>query len=237
MTSDIRERIAHDIRTYGFHVYIVAGGPCPRWAYTIGLSPRTGFELVLAGGAAYLKEDVLGIIDLVASHASENERVEHVLSTRWRTLGLSEVCADWCTRLLLGANDYYGAPVQARQVAPDRAHRTIDVPDLSKPLAPGESSPWRWLHSAWPYSVSSKSQVMTDMGALTGATITEVTRWEDDYWEAFSCCGPEVNKEAARLIPLGTLLSAEPSLRAITELGVGEGIRREPGTEWKPWRR
>ena len=76
MTShEARERIRRNIATHGHHTYLVSGAPTPRWAYTIGLSPRVGFELILAGASTFSKNEVLEIIgDLAANRLSKNFR-------------------------------------------------------------------------------------------------------------------------------------------------------------------
>ena len=50
-------RIQKNIDESGYHLYFVAGGPVPRFVYTIGLSEKIGFELVLAGSSYFDDED------------------------------------------------------------------------------------------------------------------------------------------------------------------------------------
>lgn len=234
--SEARERIAQNILTHGHHVYIVSGGPTPRWAYTIGLSPDAGFELVLAGGTVFLKDDVLGILARLASHTARRDRTTSFVLPRWGAFRLGPVCRAWSERLLLGANDYYRTVVEALQVVPDQSHRTIDVPDLSRPLTRNAVTPWRWLDEPWPYEISKTSEAMTNLETLMGGRVTEAARWEEDYWEVFSGSGEEVNRDDARLVPMGTLLGADPSLEAIARLEIGEALRREPPGDWETWR-
>src|SRR5262245_23333877 len=141
--SEALERIAQNIQAHGYHVYVVAGGPAPRWAYTIRLSPKTGFELVLAGGAVYSKDDVLEILRRVVVKVGCDRLVRSIDVPDLDTFRLEPTCENWSNRLLLGANHYYQTTVEALQLVPDRSHRTIDVPDLSRPLARTEATPWR----------------------------------------------------------------------------------------------
>lgn len=65
--------------------------------------------------------------------------------------------------------------------------------------------------------------------------MTEACRWEDDYWELFAGVGPDVPREETRIVELGTMLAADPSLAPIRDLEVGGGIWREDGSEWHVW--
>lgn len=231
-----REQIGANIRDHGYHVYVVSGGPTPRWAYTIGLRPKLGFELVLAGGAGFLKEDVLEILRYVITGAPRDNPAPSIVVPRRGTFMFGPVCREWGSRLLLGAIDYYQEFVESRQLLPDAAHTTIDVPDLSKPLVAETARSWRWLDDVWPFGVSAKSEVMTNLRALMGERVTEAARWEEGYWEAFAGSGEDVRPEDARLVPLGTLLGADPSAEALTRLPVGAATWRDPDGEWQAWR-
>ena len=61
--EDIRENIAR----YGLHVYMVIDDITPRFAYTIGLNDSVGVELILAGAVFYMKDEILQIIQAIAS--------------------------------------------------------------------------------------------------------------------------------------------------------------------------
>ena len=45
--------IQQSINRKGFFTYIVEGGVDPRFAYTIGLSSKLGYELIFGGGAYF----------------------------------------------------------------------------------------------------------------------------------------------------------------------------------------
>jgi hypothetical protein len=101
---------------------------------------------------------------------------------------------------------------------------------------PDRSPAWRWLKHPWPYPVPYSSQATTDLNALRGALVTEACRWEEDYWELFAGAGPEIQDDQRRVVPLGALLAADPSLARILELPVGEGIWRNKLSEWQVWK-
>ena len=233
--NDAHDLIARNIRDYGCHIYVVSGGPTPRWVYTIGLTQSIGYELVFAGGAKYSKDDILQILRNAADKVDLDKRIMSKESSDIGAFALAAVHPDWATRLLLGAHDFYQTSINALQIVPDPAMRTIDVPDLSTPLALDQATPWRWLEEPWPYSISEKSEAMTDLKVLMGGRVTEVARWEEQYWEAFSDSGDEVSRDDAFLVPLGTLLGADQSLAAIMELHIGAAMWRGEDGNWQAW--
>jgi hypothetical protein len=44
-----------------------------------------------------------------------------------------------------------------------------------------------------------------------------------------------VPKDEMRVVPLGTLVAADPSLVAVVNLDVGAGLWRDEVSEWHPW--
>jgi len=235
--AEALEKIRLNIATFGHHVYLVTGGPDPRFVYTIGVSEALGVELIFAGGTFFSGKQVHEIIDRMASVLRETpsrSQADHSFG-ELGAFTLREVHPTWSSKLILGAIDYYKAPVvPALQIVPDEAHRTIDVPDLSQARSETTEPIWQWLDKAWDFPIPENTIVMTDMGALRGAPITEANRWEDDAWELFSVSSKEIEKEKCRAVPLGTLLGADPSLELATELDVGEGIWRDPvELEWR----
>jgi hypothetical protein len=114
---------------------------------------------------------------------------------------------------------------------------TIDVPDMEAAWSVDTAPIWQWLDEPWRHPVPAGSEVMTDLGALRGGRITEACRWEEGYWEMFAGAGPDVSEEMARLVPLGCLLAADPSLMPALSLKIGEGLRRDGGGgAWNSWR-
>jgi len=138
---------------------------------------------------------------------------------------------------MLGALDYYGVrDIDAMQVVPDERHTTIDVPDMTRLWSAQAEPIWQWLHEPWAYDVPETSTATTNLDALRGARITEVTRWEEGEWEMFAGAGPDVADDDARVVPLGCLLAADPSLAASVKLEIGKGLWREDGDgDWHAW--
>jgi hypothetical protein len=243
MAPEDRERtlsaIQENITRNGYHVYVVSGDMQPRFAYTIGLGPKTGKELLLAGAVLYLYEDVTQIIKQLAAKliaGSESERYVHRVDP-YGSFEFRDVDPSWTTALMLGAMDFYKKQeVDALQIVPDKAHWTVDVPDMTRAWNPNTSAAWRWLKGAWPYAVPPSSHALTDLNALRGASVTEACRWEEDYWELFAGAGPEIPDEQRRVVPLGTLLDADPSLTRILELPIGEGMWRDELSDWHVWK-
>lgn len=229
--------IRANIATHGRHITLVQGGPLPRFAYTIGAAEGTGVELVLAGAAHFQADDVRRILNDAAEVLEAADRQESVELAPLGAFTLRPVDATWNDPLLLGVQDFHGARVPAVQLVPERRYRTIDIPDMSQPWDAATEPVWRWLHEPWSHPVSSQSVATTNLAALQGHPITEGARWSDTEWELFAGFGPEVHPEEVRTVPLATLLAADLSLAAMTELPVGEGLwREEAGCPWNAWR-
>lgn len=231
--DDIRENIARS----GHHIYAVSGGQTPRFAYTIGVSESIGVELTLAGAILYMMDEVETIINDIAEQlkAQPDRRVFEVAGLGSFTL--RKVDSSWATEFMLGAFDYYQKrDIPALQVVPDKAHWTIDVPDLSAPWSATTEPVWRWLKEPWTYPVPEDATATTDLAALRGERVTEAMRWEEDDWEIFAGDGPNVPKHELRVAPLGTLVGADESLVPVVHLAIGEGLLRDdPDSEWRTW--
>lgn len=241
---DLRPRsIEVNIARFGWHVYVVAGGPSPRFAYTIGLYQKHKLELVLAGATSYSAQDVGVIIRTVAGGLNVDQPLENPMDGQIRvpklgTFSLRRAHESWAKALMIGALDYFDEKyIPALQIVPDQEHRTIDVPNLGNPLAEAMDPPWQWLLSDWGYDVPERSVAMTNLDALRGGKITEAARWEPDQWELFAGSGPDVRPEDVRAVPLATLLSVDDSLRPVLDLPIGGAIWREneSGSEWHEW--
>jgi hypothetical protein len=234
---DIRENIAQS----GHHIYVVAGGdPTPRFAYTIGLSESIGIELILAGAIFYMMDEVGEIINAIAEllKAQPDRRIFEVAGLG--SFSLRKVDNSWTAELMLGAFDYYQKrDIPALQIVPDRAHSTIDIPDMSVPWNATIEPAWRWLHEPWTYPVPEDATATTNLAALRGDRITEVVRWEEDEWEMFAGAGPDVPKDDMRVVPLGSLVAGDRSLDPVVHLVIGEGLWRDPDpdSEWHQWRK
>jgi hypothetical protein len=235
------ELIRANIAERGHHLYVVSGGPSPRHAYTIGLSPVLGAELILAGASFYTLDEVRQLVNQAAGLLrSQPDSTRSILSSDSPpgSFSFRPVDPSWAAELMLGAVDFYATKqVAALQIVPDSAHSTIDVPDLRQPWDPQREPAWQWLARPWQYSVPDSSVSMTNLAALMGARITEAVRWETDQWEMFAGAGPDVSDEQARAVPLATLLASDPSLDIVTSLNLGEGVwRSAEDLHWHPWK-
>ena len=233
------EQIRRNIELYGHHIYAIPGSRLPRYAYTIGRQGRLLGDLVFAGGEYFKLREVSTIINDIVNRLSELELIdERPLEVgAFGSFIFRKVDPSWSSSLMLGALDYYSSKcVLASQVVPLGEHWTADVPDMSVPWNADMEPIWRWVHEPWPYSVPETSIAVTNLDALRGNRITEAARWEESQWEIFAGHGPDVPRDMARFVPLGVLLGVDPSLRAVLDLAVGEGICRNPDeTEWRAW--
>jgi len=233
------ELIKKNISEFGHHIYLVKGALIPRFAYSIGLSPKLGFELILAGTTFYDNNEVKIIINKIAKILVEkNNWIDINISLgSLGTFSLREVDPSWSNELMLGAIDLYdNNQFVTLQIVPDKKYWTVDIPNLTQVYSTKMEPVWQWLKLPWKESVSSKAQVVTNLKALQGANVTEAMRWEENEFELFSGAGPDVRPEDARVIPISTLLGSDPSLRNVMKLTVGKGIWRDPvELEWKQW--
>lgn len=197
-----------------------------------------GVELVLAGAVSLSAAEVRRAINQVAAQvvASDGRARSDFEIDGLGRFSLLEVDGSWIGAMLLGACDFYGRGLRVMQIRPDGPHRTVDVPDLSRSWDPNAERVWRWLHEPWDYPVPPKSVAATNVAALHGASVTEVVRWEEGYWEMFAGPAPDVTSADARMVPLGTLLGADPLLEIVTGLEIGRGLWRGPAEpEWRTW--
>ena len=231
-----KELSAHNIVSYGHHIYLVSGDASPRFAYTIGLSEPLGAELVLPGGAVYTAQEIIRIVNGVAQLLRVGAAFDTALEVE--TLGsfrLRRACAEWVRALMLGALDYHKtSEVSAYQIIPDQAHWTVDTPSLESPWSAATEPVWRWFFEPWPFVFPRKSIAATNLDALRGRRITQAARWEDDLWEIFA--GADVTREQMRPVPLGVLLGADATLRAVLDLDIGQELQRnDDELAWRPW--
>jgi hypothetical protein len=233
--KEIRQNIAE----YGFHTYVVTGSGVPHYGYTIGLSESLGAELVLAGSYFYELTEVSKIIRSIARELRSpvTAGVAQIHTGPWGVFSLRKVDVSWARALMAGAFDYYKAKtIDAYQIVPDEAHWTVEIPDLSRPWSLNVAPAWRWLEEPWIYPVPKDSVAITNLDALRGKRITEVMRWEEDEWEIFAGAGPDTTEAERRVVPLGILLAADPSLVPAVDLPIGGGFWRDEASEWHPWR-
>ena len=233
------ETIQGNINKFGHHIYLVSGGTSPRFSYSIGLSKKVGFELVIAGATFYSAEEVKLIINEMANKL-ESQIAWDELRVEIASLGkfiLRKMDKSWSAALMLGALDFYDQKiVNGLQIVPDKEHWTVDIPDLTEVRSVKTAPVWQWLDNPWKECVPNKAVAITNLSALQGAPITEAMRWEEGEWEMFAGAGPDVNKGDIRIVPLSTLLAVDPSINAVISLGVGKGLWRDPvDLVWQPW--
>src|SRR6516165_1851245 len=148
------DRIRENIARTGQHVYVISGGETPRFAYTIGLSESVGVELILAGAVFYMKDEVLQIIEAIASELKTAHERRTFEVTGLGSFSLRQVHATWAAEFILGAFDYYQKrDIEALQIVPDEVHWTLDVPDMTAPWSATEEPVWRWLREPWTFPV------------------------------------------------------------------------------------
>jgi uncharacterized protein DUF4262 len=236
--SAMLERIKENIQRFGFHIYFIQGGVVPRFAYTIGLGPSLGAELVLGGLICYMLDDIKRIVHTIRDQLAAGAGADSIFVVPDAgQFTLRKAHRSWTGLLMLGALDYYAtSEVEAYQIVPDALHETIDTPDMGQEWSAKVEPAWQWLREPWRYGVSQTSTAITNLDALRGDRITEVTRWEQDEWEMFAGAGPDVPPDDVRIVPIGSMLAADPSLAPILDLEIGEGLWRENGDgDWNPW--
>lgn len=65
--EQVREVIAANIARYGYHGYFVkSGGQLPAYAYTISLTERHGYGLIMAGVSILSARDTFDVIAMAA---------------------------------------------------------------------------------------------------------------------------------------------------------------------------
>src|ERR1041385_3718369 len=125
------DHIRENIARRGQHVYVVSGGETPRFAYTIGVSESMDVELILAGAIFYMKDEVVKIINDIAGQLKAQRDREIFEVAGLGLFTLVKVHSSWAAEFMLGAFDYYQKnDIPALQIVPDKAHWTIDVPNM-----------------------------------------------------------------------------------------------------------
>lgn len=227
--------IKSNIDKSGFHFTLVNGGQHPDFSYSIGLTEKLGFELIIAGGGFVPIKEIESIFEYLYLQLKAGQEVGAMFSlSEHNGFYLSKVDSSWCKKLMLGVYDYYSLnEITAYQITP--VDRILDIPLMSETFVPNDPI-WKWLDMDWNVTAPVNSYVITDFDALKGKTITELTRWEDGVWEMFSGPGPDVKEEDIRIVPLGTILGIDSTLEVIVNLGVGEGLwRNDKKSMWQNW--
>lgn len=232
-----KETIKSNISQHGHHVTIVKSDLQPRYAYTIGVTEKLGFELIFAGGIYYMSEDVLKIINYIVDKLNTSSTEDVFVIDELGSFSLSKADISWSRLMMLGAFDYYQQKnIKALQIIPDSEHSTLDIPNMTNEWHEVSEPVWKWLVKKWDYPVSGKSKVITNIDSIRGKKITEIMRWEKDEWEAFVGNSDEVKKDDIRVISLATIIGIDSSLLPMLNLNVGKGLWRDPiEMEWNAW--
>ncbi|TWU07808.1 DUF4262 domain-containing protein [Stieleria varia] len=230
------QAIRDNIHKHGFHIYFLAADSTPRCLYTIGLSEKIGHELAFLGGAYFDDDQAAEIVTQIAESLI-HEPSDEIAIVDYGEFSIRDVDETWHGLILMGIADYYqGQSVRVRQIVPDDDHETVDIPDMSEPYCEEDDSAWKWLTAEWCYPIASDSIAVTNLDALQGYVITEVTRWSETQWEMFSGAGPDVDESDIRLVPMATLLGVDPTLAPVTRLDVEAGLWRDDiEDEWTVW--
>jgi hypothetical protein len=232
------DKIKVNIEKYGYHLYTISDAPIPRYSYTIGLLESSiNSEIILAGAYSFDLHE----IELIIEKTINNLKLEENTIKRSGDLGnfkLIETDPTWGREILLGAMDYYSQEnIPALQLVPEEKYWTMEIPDMSKKFDPAYELAWRWLVEPWKYNIPVNSIAATNLSTLKGEIIIEASRWEDDYWELFSCPGDALSEKDSRIVPLGTLLSIDATLARVINLQINQSIwRNNINTEWQSWR-
>lgn len=237
--NDFLKLVHSNIEEYGFHITIVQSAAEPRYAYTIGLSPKFNHELIFAGGAVFMADDLYKIFNqAVERNLSEGKMSkDEIQIDSLGSFSLKPVDTSWSKKLLLGAFDFYSSDnIGALQILPDSEHHTLDIPDMSRKWSVDSEPIWQWLERKWNYKVSSNATVITNIDALKGEPITEIVRTEDDSWEMFAGAGPDIDDKDVRVVPLGTVLGIDESVKAALKIRIDKGLWRESdASKWNNW--
>lgn len=229
----------HIIRTnideIGYHLTLVNGGQHPDFSYSIGLTEKLGFELIIAGGGFISIEENESVFNCIFNKLKSGHLVDsEFFLPNNDSYYLTKVDSSWIKKLMLGVYDYYNVnEIIAYQIIPE--DRTMDTPLMSEPMIPKDPI-WKWLDINWDLDAPKNSYVITDIDSLKGKTIIELTRWEEHVWEMFSGAGPDVSENDIRTVPLGTILGIDSTLEVITKLTVGQGLWRDNKySSWQDW--
>ncbi len=229
-SADFKELVRKNVARFGFHVNLVGGGgQVPSFAYTIGLTEKLDFELLIAGCSLLSSREV-------------SEELSNAVSLLLGDLGhpsVSKCEADkqWVELLLLGAIEYYPIKsLRAYQLISPLLQKSIDQPNTSS-LSDLERAPWKWLKTDWDFPVPRASKVVTNTGLLLGEPALEAVRWEVDNWEVFSKPGPEVEKSEIRIVPLSVILGDSTNI-PLVHMDTGGALWRASGDgAWTTWTR
>lgn len=238
--AEFLELISKNIKKSGFHLTSVIESTDPAFIYSIGLSEKLGYEIIFAGGAYFNKEQKSSIIrEIVKALEEDSSKLNSTISTKdYGKFELRNAKYSWCEHLTLGVFDYYDSEkVDVYQLVPEKKYFTYDIPNMLSEWNNETHSAWQWLTKEWEFDLPKNSKVATNLNALQGYPVTEIMRWEEDYWEMFSGAGPDVKDEDTRIVPIGTIFGIDRTIAAAFNLTIKEGIWRESrDSNWNKWK-
>lgn len=232
--NEFLDLIKSGINKNNYHITLVTGGQHPRFSYSIGLTEKLGFELIIAGGFNSVKENE-SIFRLIYEQLESGSTVDSQFFLSDNNIFyLGTVDSSWSKKLMLGVYDYYDLDdIIAYQII--LLDRTMDTPLMSQARTLNDPI-WKWLDMDWNIKAPKNSYVVTDIDALRGKTIVELMRWEEHKWEMFSGPGPDFKEEEIRIVPLGTILGIDDTLQRTVNLDIGKGLWRDnKDSEWNDW--
>ncbi|SHF10539.1 DUF4262 domain-containing protein [Chryseobacterium vrystaatense] len=239
--KEFLEVITRNIQAKQFHITVVAQSKTPRYAYSVGNYDKYGFELVLAGSENFLYEDVLLIFNDIVSQL-ENEIDIDTKMFLVKDLGnfhLREISDSRKTKMMFGVYDYYEVNnFRAYQIIPEKAHYTLDIPNMNNQWNSNNDIIWKWLDDSikWDLDVPEESTVITEIDVLLGKKATEIMRWEKDDWQIFTQDGNNIDEDNLRVVPITTILGIDETLLPIIKLNLGKGLwRSEDELIWNDW--
>ncbi|WP_294963473.1 DUF4262 domain-containing protein [uncultured Flavobacterium sp.] len=227
------EIIKTGISKNDYHLTLVNGGQNPDYSYSIGLTAKFGFELVIAGGFISINDNE-SLFRNIYHQLQSGSTLDSKFLLSDNTFYLKKVDSSWCEKLMLGVYDYYNVDkIDAYQIIPEE--KTLDMPEMSNPLNLNDTI-WKWIEMDWNLNVPKDSYAITDVYFLQGKPIVELIRWEDHVWEMFSGPGPDFKEEEIRIVPLGTILGIDDTLQRTVDLEIGKGLWRESkDSDWNNW--
>lgn len=234
------ELIKSNINKSSFHINVVEQYKTPRYAYTVGNFEKLNAEFIIAGNENYLYNEILEIFNSIIPMISEVKKLDDIYPIpKFGMFRLKEVDKSWKQKMMLGVYDYYKVEdFKAYQIIADPAHFTLDIPDMSIKWDSNREPIWKWLDDniEWNLEIPEKSTAVTEVKVLYGAKITEVMRWEEDDWQAFTQDSENIRQEDMRVVPISTLIGIDKTLLPITKLNIGKGVwRGEDHENWTDW--
>jgi hypothetical protein len=232
--KDFLNLIKTNIGKNDYHITLVTAGQHPDFSYTIGLTEKLGFELIIGGGFVSKKDN-----ELIFRHIFNQLKTGHTIDSKFYlspndVFYLVKVDSSWSKKLMIGVYDYYNLnEIICYQIIP--LNRTVDTPLMSEKSISNDPI-WKWLYMDWNINAPKNSYVITNINSLKSDAITELTRWEEHVWEMFSCPGPDVKEDDVRIVPLGTILGIDDTLLPCINLKIGQGLwRDDKNSNWQNW--